>query len=235
MTTTLRTHLARATAVAAASATVLALTGGPAHSQTGESGGSLDSSLALLDTSTQLQGGEGNLGNIAGLLGSLSGVAEGDLNAMQMVDAMSSALDSGAFAVLAGLPGGLNDFAQTCMRAIAGQATIEDVWRQFNAIGAPLQYCNDLSESGGFGGVYRRVELGRPGPTVFRLRYETYSIPDTITVLYEGRRIFIDPEASTRGNRWVDIDVPPGASTAVQVEVIAPIQGTDWNFTVHCP
>lgn len=233
--TTIRTYLTRATAVAAASATVLALTGGPAHAQTEETGSSIDSSLTLLDTSTQLQGGGGNLGNISGLLGSLSEVAEGDLNATQMVDAMSSAFDTEAFAVLAGLPGGLHDFVQTCMRAIGGQATVEDVWRQFNALGAPLQYCNDLSESGGFGGIYRRVELGRPGPTVFRLRYETYGIPDTVSVLYEGRRIFVDPEASTRGDRWVDIHVPPGASTAVQVEVIAPIQGTDWNFTVHCP
>lgn len=232
---TIRTYLTRATAVVTASATVLALTGGPAHAQAEDSGSSIDASLTLLDTSTQLQGGGGNLDNITGLFGSLSEVAEGDLNAMQMVDAMSSAFDTGAFAVLAGLPGGLNDFAQTCLRAIRGEATIEDVWRQFNAIGAPLQYCNDLSESGGFGGIYRRVELGRPGPTVFRLRYETYNIPDTISVLYEGRRIFIDPEASTRGDRWVDIHVPPGGSTAVQVEVIAPIQGTDWNFTVHCP
>ncbi|WP_010541741.1 hypothetical protein [Dietzia alimentaria] len=230
-----RTQLTKATAVAVASATVLAVSGGPVQAQEGETGSSIDSSLTLLDTSTQLQGGTGNLGNISVLLGSLGEVANGDPDAMQMVDSMSSAFDTGAFAVLAGLPGGLNDFAQTAMRAIAGQATIDDVWRQFNAIGAPLQYCNDLSESGGFGGVNRRVELGRPGPTVLRLRYETYNIPDTVSVFYEGKRIFVDPATSTRGDRWVDVHVPPGGSTSVQVEVIAPIQGTDWNFTVHCP
>lgn len=70
---------------------------------------------------------------------------------------------------------------------------------------------------------------------MFRLRYETYGIPDTITVLYEGRPIFVDHKASTRGDRWVDVHVPPGGSTAVQIEVLAPIQGTDWNFTAHCP
>lgn len=227
--------LARGAALVTASATALALTAAPASAQTDESGAAIETSIALLDTSTQLQGGEGNLGNIAALLGSLSGVADGDADAMQMIDAMSSSLDSGAFAVLAGLPGGLNDFAQTCLRALRGEASIEDVWRQFNALGAPLEYCNALTESGGFGGVYRRVELGRPGPTMFRLRYETYGIPDTITVLYEGRPIFVDHKASTRGDRWVDVHVPPGGSTAVQIEVLAPIQGTDWNFTAHCP
>ena len=225
----------RGAAVAVVSATTLAMVGVPAGAQTGEAAGSMDASVSLLDGSTELQAGAGNLGNVTQLLGSLAGVAEGDMDAMQMVETMSSAFDSGAFAVLAGLPGGLHDFIQTCGRAIAGQATIDDVWRQFNALGAPLEYCNDLSESGGYGGVYRRVELGRRGPTVFRLRYETYSIPDTVSVLYEGRPIFVDPRASTNGDRWVDVHVPPGASTAVQVEVLAPIQGTDWNFTVHCP
>lgn len=224
----------RAAAVSMASALALAMTAVPAQAEE-ESGISLDTSMALLDTSVGLQDGDGNLGNIANLLGSLSGMAEGDMTAAQMVDAMSSGLDNGAFAVLAGLPGGLHDFVQTCLRALAGEATIEDVWRQFNAVGAPLEYCNGLSESGGYGGVYRRVELGRTGPTVFTLRYETYGIPDTVSVFYEGKRIFIDPEASTRGDRWVDIHVPPGASTAVQVEVLAPHYGTDWNFTAHCP
>lgn len=224
----------RAAGVTLASALALAMAAVPAQAQE-ESGISLDTSLTLLDTSVALQGGDGNLGNIANLLGSLSGVAEGDMTATQMVDTMSSALDNGAFAVLAGLPGGLHDFVQTCLRALAGEATIEDVWRQFNAVGAPLEHCNGLSESGGYGGIYRRVELGRTGPTVFKLRYETYGIPDTVSVFYEGKRIFVDHEASTRGDRWVDVHVPPGASTAVQVEVLAPHQGTDWNFTVHCP
>lgn len=232
---TIRTYLTKGAAVAVASATALAMTGGPAQAQTDEAGSSMDASVELLQTGAQLQGGEGNLGNIAGLLGSLSDVADGDMGAMAMIDTMSSALDSGAFAVLAGLPGGLHDFVQTCMRAIAGHATIDDVWRQFNALGAPLSYCNALTESGGYGGIYRRVELGRPGPTMFRLRYETYGIPDTVTVFYEGRPIFHDPVVGTNGDRWVDIHVPPGASTAVQVEVIAPIRGTDWNFTAHCP
>lgn len=226
--------ITRVTGVTVASALAFTMVGAPANAQE-ESGVSLDTSIALLETSVQLQGGDGNLGNIAALLGSLSGVAEGDMNATQMVDAMSSGLDNGAFAVLAGLPGGLHDFVQTCLRALAGEATIEDVWRQFNAVGAPLEYCNGLSESGGYGGVYRRVELGRPGPTVFRLRYETYRIPDTISVFYEGKRIFVDHQASTHGDRWVDVHVPPGASTAVQVEVLAPHHGTDWNFTAHCP
>lgn len=224
----------RTAGVTVASALALAMAGVPAQAQD-ESGVSLDTSLALLDTSVELQGADGNLGNIATLLGSLSGVSEGNLTDTQMIDAMSSGLDNGAFAVLAGLPGGLNDFVQTCLRALAGEATIEDVWRQFNAVGAPLSQCNGLSESGGYGGIYRRVELGRNGPTVFTLRYETYRIPDTISVFYEGKRIYIDPEASTNGDRWVDIHVPPGGSTAVQVEVLAPHQGTDWNFTAHCP
>lgn len=225
---------ARTIAVGAASALALTMVGAPAQAQD-EEGISLDTSMTLLDTSVELQGGDGNLGNIAALLGSLSGVAEGDMTATQMVDAMSSGLDNGAFAVIAGIPGGMHDFVQTCLRAIAGEATIEDVWRQFNAIGAPLEHCNETSDAGGYGGVHRRIELGRPGPTFFRLRYETYRIPDTITVRYEGREIFADHYRSTHGDKWVDIHVPPGSSTAVQVEVVANEPGTEWNFTVHCP
>lgn len=81
--------LARGAALVTASATALALTAAPASAQTDESGAAIETSIALLDTSTQLQGGEGNLGNIAALLGSLSGVADGDADAIQMIDAMS--------------------------------------------------------------------------------------------------------------------------------------------------
>lgn len=234
--TTFRTHLTRAAALTAASATVLALTGAPAQAQDGESGSSIDTSLTLLDTSTQLQGGEGNLGNIAGLLGSLSEVAEGDLTATQMIDTMSSFFQTGGLDLIAGIPGSFDDFVKTCMRAIAGEATIDDVWRQFNAIGAPQQWCNNQSESGGYEGIYRRIELGRRGPMVIPFRYDTLWERDTVRVLYEGRVIFEDRFARTEGDRWVDVHVPPGTSTAIQVEVIANDSRTTlWNFTVHCP
>lgn len=225
----------RAAAVILASGLALATAGAPAQAQE-ESGVSLDSSLTLLDTSVELQGGGGNLGNIADLLGSLSGVAEGDMTAMQMVDAMSSFYQTGGLDLLSGIPGSFDDFVKTCMRAIAGEATIDDVWRQFNAIGAPQQWCNDESASGGYEGIYRRIELGRRGPMVIPFRYDTVWEPDTVRVLYEGRVIFEDRHASTGGDRWVDIHVPPGTSTGIQVEVIANDSRTTlWDFTVHCP
>lgn len=232
----LRTHLTRAAAVTAATATTLALVAAPAQAQTGDEGSSLDLSVSLLQTGAQVQGGEGNLGNIASLLGSLADVAEGDMTAMQMVDAMSSFYQSGGLDYLSGIPGGLHDFVQTCMRAIAGQAPIEDVWRQFNAIGAPMQHCNNDSASGGHEGIYRRIELGRSGPMVIPFRYDTRIESDTVRVLYEGRVIYEHLHASTRGDRWVDVHVPPGLSTGVQVEIIANDSRTTlWDFTVHCP
>lgn len=234
--TSLRSHLIRAAAVAVASTTALALSGVPANAQTGEAGSSMDSSVTLFDTSTQLQGGDGNLGNISGMLGSLAEVANGDLNAMQMIDAMSSFYQSGGLDLISGIPGSFDDFVKTAMRAIAGQATIDDVWRQFNAIGAPQQHCNADSASGGYEGIYRRIEIGRRGPMVLPFRYDTLIERDTVRVLYEGRVIFEDPHASTNGDRWVDIHVPPGTSTAVQVEIIANDSRTTlWNFTAHCP
>ncbi|MFD2393720.1 hypothetical protein ACFSSF_07740 [Dietzia aerolata] len=63
---------ARTIAVGAASALALTMVGAPAQAQD-EEGISLDTSMTLLDTSVELQGGDGNLGNIAALLGSLSG------------------------------------------------------------------------------------------------------------------------------------------------------------------
>lgn len=233
---TSHTILTRGTAVVAASALALALAQVPA--QADESGGSIDTSATLLQTSAELQtagGGGNNLGNIAGLLGSLAGVAEGDMNATQMVAAMSSFYQAGGLDYLAGIPGGLHDFVQTCMRAIAGQATIDDVWRQFNAIGAPQQHCNDLSDAGGYGGVYRRIDMGRGGPMTIPLRFETFSIPDAVNVYYEGRHIYGSGFVGTNGDRWVDVMVPPGASTSVIVEVLAPDRSTEWNYTVHCP
>ena len=67
------------------------------------------------------------------------------------------------------------------------------------------------------------------------LRFQTYSIPDAVNVYYEGKHIYGSGFVGTGGDRWVDVLVPPGASTSVIVEVLAPDRSTEWNYTVHCP
>lgn len=66
----------------------------------------------------------------------------------------------------------------------------------------------------------------------FDFQYETYTIPDTIEIFYEGKTVFqVGPVGA---NATVPIQYS-GASTVVTVVVTAPLEGTAWNYTVGCP
>lgn len=99
--------------------------------------------------------------------------------------------------------------------------------------------CNASAKSGHDGITVTRHELGRPGPMSFQLSYNTYDVPDRITVFYQGQRV--------AGTGWVGnanfpgngvgslfVNVPPGADTFVDVKVEGG-NGTDWDYVAHCP
>lgn len=99
------------------------------------------------------------------------------------------------------------------------------------------QQCNASTKSGGAGVTTTRHELGRTGPTSFKLSYETYNIPDTIEVFYEGKSIYNTGPVGDNINEGTGsavINVPAGRDTAVTVKVTGP-NGTDWDYTVNCP
>lgn len=102
---------------------------------------------------------------------------------------------------------------------------------------APTQGCNATTMGGGAGVTSTKHEIGRPGPTAFVLRHETYSIPDRIEVFYEGNRIhdtgYIGDDTN-QGTGQVVVGVPPGLSTSVLVRITGP-NNTEWDYTVNCP
>ncbi len=101
---------------------------------------------------------------------------------------------------------------------------------------AATQPCNADTIAGGPGVTNTKHAIGRPGPTTFVLRHETFSIPDRIEVFYEGRLIhdtgYIGDDIN-EGWGTPTVAVPPGASRDVLVRVTGPT-GTDWNYTANC-
>lgn len=123
------------------------------------------------------------------------------------------------------------------------RAVLEGIIHGIQGVGAatgslaPTQGCNATTMGGGAGVTSTRHEIGRPGPTAFVLRHETYSIPDRIEVFYEGNRIhdtgYIGDDTN-EGTGQVVVGVPPGLSTSVLVRITGP-NNTEWDYTVNCP
>lgn len=104
---------------------------------------------------------------------------------------------------------------------------------------APTQPCSAATQSGGAGVTTTKHELGKTGPTSFKLRYDTRNIPDKIEVLYQGRVIHDTNYVgnnNTPGNGvgTVTVNVPAGTATNVMVRVTGP-DTTLWDYTVNCP
>ncbi len=99
--------------------------------------------------------------------------------------------------------------------------------------------CNASAQSGHDGVTVTRHELGRSGPLSFQLTYNTYSVPDRITVFYQGQRVagtgwVGDENYVGNGQGSLGVSVPPGVDTFVDVQVEGGNQ-TDWDYTVNCP
>lgn len=98
----------------------------------------------------------------------------------------------------------------------------------------PPQPCNSTTLAGGEGTTVTPHELGAPGPVSFQFDYETFSIPDEITITYEGNPVFQVGPVGTNGIVTTTVNVPAGTATQVEVTVTGPA-GTAWEYTVHCP
>jgi hypothetical protein len=99
------------------------------------------------------------------------------------------------------------------------------------------QECNDTTLSGGAGVTETRHILGRTGPALFVLDYETENIPDEIVVIYQGLPIantgYVGDNLN-EGTGSLTVLVPPGSDQSVLVRVTGP-DATAWSYTVNCP
>lgn len=98
----------------------------------------------------------------------------------------------------------------------------------------PPQPCNAATISGGEGVTVTNHQLGQSGPASFQFDYETFIVPDQITIRYEGNVIFDVGPVGTNGMVSTIVNVPVGGSTEIEVTVEGPA-GTLWEYTVHCP
>jgi len=96
----------------------------------------------------------------------------------------------------------------------------------------------DFAASGQFTTEVYTVEMGQPDGT-FELNYETYSIPDTIIVEYEGVELFKYDCGGTNG--WTTEPITySGSDTFVTVTVVGGCDdpfnsGTAWMINTTCP
>lgn len=113
--------------------------------------------------------------------------------------------------------------------------------------------CDDSQNngSGGMGFYNYTINLGSSVGTV-RLSYYAYSVPDKFVVNYNGTDV-IDtgfrgdsgynsqlnalgyPNVSGSGNGYFDFVKSTASPTTASVQVIAPLDGTAWDFTLGCP
>ncbi len=96
------------------------------------------------------------------------------------------------------------------------------------------QPCNASTLSGGPGTTVTTHELGQAGPLSFQFDYQTYTVPDAITIKYEGTEVFSTGGPVSTGPTTVTVTLPAGTSTQVEVTVVGP-SGTVWDYTVNCP
>jgi hypothetical protein len=96
--------------------------------------------------------------------------------------------------------------------------------------------CNSNKEiSGDYAGFIGSFDMGRNSGS-FRFQYDTYYVPDEITVYGDskarGTPIFHYPSGGTDGWEYKTINF---SEPTITVKVIGSSQGTAWDFIVHCP
>lgn len=92
--------------------------------------------------------------------------------------------------------------------------------------------CPSTQRSGGQGTTTLTVDLKKTSGT-FPVSYQMYSIPDELTIVYEGNTIF-STGGLVSGARTTQVTYS-GSSTLVRVTINAPRSGTRWDVTVGCP
>lgn len=98
----------------------------------------------------------------------------------------------------------------------------------------PVAQCNDATSSGGQGVTITPYEIGTAGPATFTVSYQMYSIPDKLEVFYEGALVATTGDVVS-GSATLNVALPAGTATTVDVVVTGPYSGTAWDYTLHCP
>jgi len=94
--------------------------------------------------------------------------------------------------------------------------------------------CNAQSISGGEAGYIGNFKMGQHGGS-FRLSYDTYSIPDKITI-YDGKtkdgEVLYTWQGGSNGTKTENVYFN---ESIITVEVIGLGVGTAWDFLINCP
>jgi hypothetical protein len=92
--------------------------------------------------------------------------------------------------------------------------------------------CPTTQRSGGQGVTTLTIDLLKTSGT-FPVSYQMYTIPDELTIVYEGQQIF-STGGLVSGGTTANVNFA-GASTKIQVTINAPNSGTAWDVFVGCP
>ena len=94
--------------------------------------------------------------------------------------------------------------------------------------------CGDRQDGGNEGKDNYLVDFGYT-PVTFVFDYDTYGVPDRVTLTYEGG-VLVD--SGCKGISDTEEITLTGTETYIRVDVEANCSGTSstgWDFTVHCP
>ncbi len=92
--------------------------------------------------------------------------------------------------------------------------------------------CPSTQQSGGQGLTVLSIDMLRPSGT-FPVSYQMYTIPDSLSIEYEGNTIF-STGGLVSGSNSANVFFS-GTSTIIQVTIDAPLDGTVWDVFVGCP
>ncbi len=99
----------------------------------------------------------------------------------------------------------------------------------------PPKPCGQVTASGGQGTTRTRHALGST-PGLVRITYDMYGIPDRMDCFYQGVLV-ASTSGLVAGTGTLEWTYAPAPSDPVWclVVVSAPISGTGWEYTIHCP
>ncbi|MCK6488133.1 MAG: hypothetical protein L6R48_07370 [Planctomycetes bacterium] len=99
----------------------------------------------------------------------------------------------------------------------------------------PPKPCGVVTASGGQGVTRTRHALGST-PGLVRITYDMYSIPDRLDCFYQGVLV-ASTDGLVSGSGSLEWTYAPRVGDPVWclVVVSAPIGGTGWAYTIHCP
>ena len=89
-------------------------------------------------------------------------------------------------------------------------------------------------ESGGQGTIQREFGLGST-PGIFRVKYEMYTVPDRLDVIYRGTTVASTGGLVSGSNTLSFNYVPVANDYTVTILVTAPHSGTAWDYAAYCP